>query len=134
MIGIICIIIYSFKKNKTILFEEYAYAFGTNHGYIIYFDGTIKKSEGMTKSIKIEEEELKQLIQLANNIKPDNYETKYSDIYGAHTAYAKIYSKKYGKYIELTSSSGNSNTYNLSEATNQILKLTNNLYSKYLNN
>ena len=122
-------------NNKKILFEQYSLSniSGKNYGYVIYIDGTIQKSEESKEIKKIDDEELRQLIQLSTEVSSNDYTTQYSNFYGEQTSYAKIYNNKSNSYIELTYSSGNSYKYNTSEATNKILGLADELYNKYLN-
>jgi len=132
--GIVAILFIFHKNNKKVLFEQYSFSniSGKNYGYVIYIDGTIQKSEKPKEIKKIDDEELRQLIQLSSEINANDYATNYSSFYGEQTSYAKIYNNKNNSYIELTYSSGNSYKYNTSEATNKILELADELYNKYL--
>lgn len=126
-------------KNASILFESsyqnYAWKY-QSYGYYIYSNGYIKEYDDYDnnkklKSAKISEEELAQLKELAKTVE-DKYEK--STIPGTRdggTFTKRIYNENLSKWVIL-SKFGDSMGNNPTETSEEILKLTDQLYEKYL--
>ena len=141
IILIILIAIYPNNRNNSILFknsyENYAWG-ARNYGYYIYSNGNIKEyddydNKKKLKSAKISKEELNQLKELANIVE-DKYEESASSFKLSDSGIftKQIYNSKLSKQVVL-SKKGDSAGNNLTETSQKILKLTDELYNKYLN-
>jgi len=140
IVVVIGIVLYLKEQVNSPLFrssyENYAWG-ARSYGYVIYSNGTIKEyddydKEKELKKGKISREELEKLKNLANSVK-NEYKKDSSGmrIFDAGVSTKEVYSERLGRWIVL-SKWGDIIGSNSSEESQEILKLTEELYDKYL--
>lgn len=140
IIAIIVTLLITNVNNRVLFVSSHqSYAWGyVSLGYTIYSNGVIKefnsnKNESELKSAKISKDELNQLKELANQVEDKYKKSDMAFTTDAGTTEKRIYSERLSKLV-LLSKSGDTEGYNSSDASKEILELTNKLYYKYLRN
>ena len=114
-----------------------------NYGYVIYSNGKIQQFNNSTnakdqnlKKAKLTKEELKRLIELSSNV-IDNLEVEEdkssSNFFDIGTSKTQVYNQKLGEWIILNQSDSQRTIKNNTDVAKEIMELTSQLKSKYLN-